>query len=47
MKIEKIKNTIRTQRIAIHINELSLDNIGTSVEVAAVLIDQKTALEVF
>ena len=49
MKIEEVKSTVRTQRIAAHshIKGLGLDESGAPIEVAAGLVGQKTAREVF
>lgn len=48
MKIEEVKSTVRTQRIAAHshIKGLGLDENGEPIEVAAGLVGQKTAREV-
>ncbi|XP_055301090.1 ruvB-like helicase 1 [Sitodiplosis mosellana] len=47
MKIEEVKSTVRTQRIAAHshIKGLGLDENGEPIEVAAGLVGQKTARE--
>lgn len=48
MKIEEVKSTVRTQRIAAHshIKGLGLDENGVPIEIAAGLVGQKTAREV-
>lgn len=48
MKIEEVKSTVRTQRIAAHshIKGLGLDENGAPLEIAAGLVGQKTAREV-
>lgn len=48
MKIEEVKSTVKTQRIAAHshIKGLGLDENGVPIEVAAGLVGQKTAREV-
>lgn len=48
MKIEEVKSTVKTQRIAAHshIKGLGLDENGTPIEVAAGLVGQKSAREV-
>lgn len=48
MKIEEIKSTVRTQRIAAHshIKGLGLNENGVPIEIAAGLVGQKTAREV-
>lgn len=49
MKIEEVKSTVKTQRIAAHshIKGLGLDENGVPIEIAAGLVGQKTAREVF
>lgn len=48
MKIEEVKSTVRTQRIAAHshIKGLGLDENGVPIEIAAGLVGQKPAREV-
>lgn len=48
MKIEEVKSTVKTQRIAAHshVKGLGLNENGTPVEIAAGLVGQKTAREV-
>lgn len=48
MKIEEVKSTVRTQRIAAHshIKGLGLDEAGVPIHIAAGLVGQKTAREV-
>lgn len=48
MKIEEVKSTVKTQRIAAHshIKGLGLDETGTPIEIAAGLVGQKNAREV-
>lgn len=48
MKIEEVKSTVKTQRIAAHshIKGLGLDENGTPIEIAAGLVGQKAAREV-
>lgn len=48
MKIEEVKSTVRTQRIAAHshIKGLGLDENGVPIEIAAGLVGQKNAREV-
>lgn len=48
MKIEEVKSTVRTQRIAAHshIKGLGLDDSGIPIEIAAGLVGQKNAREV-
>ena len=48
MKIEEVKSTVRTQRIAAHshIKGLGLDENGVPIEIAAGLVGQKIAREV-
>lgn len=48
MKIEEVKSTVRTQRIAAHshIKGLGLDENGVPIEIAAGLVGQKVAREV-
>lgn len=48
MKIEEVKSTVRTQRIAAHshIKGLGLDENGSPIEIAAGLVGQKSAREV-
>lgn len=48
MKIEEVKSTVRTQRIAAHshIKGLGLDDTGVPIEIAAGLVGQKEAREV-
>lgn len=48
MKIEEVKSTVRTQRIAAHshIKGLGLDENGIPIEIAAGLVGQKNAREV-
>lgn len=48
MKIEEVKSTVRTQRIAAHshIKGLGLDENGVPLEIAAGLVGQVKAREV-
>lgn len=48
MKIEEVKSTVRTQRIAAHshIKGLGLDENGVPINIAAGLVGQKAAREV-
>lgn len=48
MKIEEVKSTVRTQRIAAHshVKGLGLDENGSPIEIAAGLVGQKSAREV-
>lgn len=48
MKIEEVKSTVRTQRIAAHshIKGLGLDENGVPIEIAAGLVGQINAREV-
>lgn len=48
MKIEEVKSTVRTQRIAAHshIKGLGLDENGVPIEIAAGLVGQVNAREV-
>lgn len=48
MKIEEVKSTVRTQRIAAHshIKGLGLDENGVPIAIAAGLVGQKSAREV-
>lgn len=48
MKIEEVKSTVRTQRVAAHshIKGLGLDENGAPLEVAAGLVGQMKAREV-
>lgn len=48
MKIEEVKSTVRTQRIAAHshIKGLGLDENGVPIDIAAGLVGQKAAREV-
>lgn len=48
MKIEEVKSTVRTQRIAAHshIKGLGLDENGVPIAIAAGLVGQKGAREV-
>lgn len=48
MKIEEVKSTVKTQRIAAHshIKGLGLDESGVPIQMAAGLVGQKTAREV-
>lgn len=48
MKIEEVKSTVKTQRIAAHshIKGLGLDENGVPIEIAAGLVGQKVAREV-
>lgn len=48
MKIEEVKSTVRTQRIAAHshIKGLGLDEFGVPIQMAAGLVGQNTAREV-
>lgn len=48
MKIEEVKSTVRTQRIAAHshIKGLGLDENGVPIEIAAGLVGQTNAREV-
>lgn len=48
MKIEEVKSTVKTQRIAAHshIKGLGLDDSGAAVQMSAGLVGQKQAREV-
>lgn len=48
MKIEEVKSTVRTQRIAAHshIKGLGLDENGIPLQIGAGLVGQKSAREV-
>lgn len=48
MKIEEVKSTVRTQRIAAHshVKGLGLNEDGLPIEIAAGLVGQKAAREV-
>lgn len=48
MKIEEVKSTVRTQRIAAHshIKGLGLDENGLPLQIGAGLVGQKNAREV-
>lgn len=48
MKIEEVKSTVRTQRIAAHshIKGLGLDENGVPLQIGAGLVGQKNAREV-
>lgn len=48
MKIEEVKSTVRTQRIAAHshIKGLGLDENGVPLQIGAGLVGQKSAREV-
>lgn len=48
MKIEEVKSTVRTQRIAAHshIKGLGLDENGDPLQIGAGLVGQKSAREV-
>lgn len=48
MKIEEVKSTVRTQRIAAHshVKGLGLNEDGVPIEIAAGLVGQKAAREV-
>lgn len=48
MKIEEVKSTVRTQRIAAHshIKGLGLDEAGIPLEMGAGLVGQQAAREV-
>lgn len=48
MKIEEVKSTVKTQRIAAHshIKGLGLDEAGGAVQMSAGLVGQKQAREV-
>lgn len=48
MKIEEVKSTVRTQRIAAHshIKGLGLDENGEPLQIGAGLVGQKSAREV-
>lgn len=48
MKIEEVKSTVKTQRIAAHshIKGLGLDEAGSAVQMSAGLVGQKQAREV-
>lgn len=49
MKIEEVKSTAKTQRISAHshIKGLGLDENGVPIQMAAGLVGQETAREVF
>ena len=48
MKIEEVKSTVKTQRIAAHshVKGLGLDENGVPIQMAAGLVGQKAAREV-
>lgn len=48
MKIEEVKSTVKTQRIAAHshVKGLGLDENGVPLQMAAGLVGQKAAREV-
>lgn len=48
MKIEEVKSTVKTQRIAAHshVKGLGLDETGTPLQIGAGLVGQKPAREV-
>jgi RuvB-like protein 1 len=48
MKIEEVKSTVKTQRIAAHshVKGLGLDGDGIPIQMAAGLVGQKSAREV-
>lgn len=48
MKIEEVKSTAKTQRIAAHshVKGLGLDEMGIPLQIGAGLVGQKTAREV-
>lgn len=48
MKIEEVKSTVKTQRIAAHshVKGLGLDESGVPLQMAAGLVGQKNAREV-
>ena len=49
MKIEEVKSTTKTQRIAVHshVKGLGLGDDGSAMDVGAGLVGQKRAREVF
>ena len=49
MKIEEVKSTTKTQRIASHshVKGLGLDDTGNAIPAAAGLVGQESAREVF
>lgn len=49
MKIEEVKSTVKTQRIAAHshIKGLGLDETGVPIQMASGLVGQTAAREVF
>jgi len=49
MKIEEVKSTVKTQRIATHthVKGLGINDDGTAIEVASGMVGQEIAREVF